>query len=1030
MVPKPTTASRRSGEISTGTSDLRPAVAYLRSLADMLGVATKLKQRFWRVTALAHVVALARDLEFVAQRHPGIATAPAASGWLNESCALLSSACDAGYEGPSVEAKLQRLKGLQRRWKPAEVEAWVRAANSATMHGTPRVVRTLACHLRQGDIERARELAKEREARGYRSKRGLSDALAAGVAMQRWSHGLAGPTATFVADVSDPEWAAKTFRPSVAMVAALATAGVRGRQQAQGILVQLPKTVQQEARMWLAVGVLRGGDAAAARAQLAQIRHGSWRDRALVEFVRYHSQVPADVGCIRQTANSELAAAWLRLITSAGSRALAATHMGCAALSAGAVDVATRYLRRALKACPSKPEVQMLAARLGAATGGDYQGPIHAALASLRGDCKQRRQSVRVAPPVGASLSSVGTVLRDLLSIWVTTKDSDVLAAIRRSWVAECMASPQVVRPLLIGNDLGGAQYSAVSSLVAAMPSVARLVVGDALRCTWLAERANAMDAGRALAKVASTLIPVSSEVGSTGAASEETAPDDVLAVTAVSVQKMQILGALCGPQWPGRPKHGALRVAFEEGSSLAPQSKASSRALTLAAKRRIILGLSPDADVEAKELVSSSLRILENLGGTREHDLLVDMVAFSLESPIRGEVLSALIRQAPRRAAVLLWQHFSELTHDRNSARRILRSLEDGGGIPKGWTAGWDQLLASLVQRHPECDTYAWWGGFAAAWWERHSRPLSLDGLAIIASEATAFPWETVVEFTRKARLSGSNLSDLAQRLERTDALFERLACSGGAAIPRAQGIAKDWWRSMFATASKMFEGPPHNVQEVISALGTTSSARREWEPEPFGFAEPVPLTGSTRQLRLLNKRRDILAYLRLTDSVSCCLSNAERTFPSWQTRRVATLWRDPLSFAFQVERLADGVATADGFVFGSFGISANRAVILLNGLYLNRQTANARSQVLAAIEEHWARPLGATGIGIATRYGGTGPLPAQYQRRSVRVRRSCGLAGPVNLYDDLKLENQEVTLSTDLMWKLWGPVEVVVGR
>src|SRR5262249_32970416 len=137
-----------------------------------------------------------------------------------------------------------------------------------------------------------------------------------------------------------------------------------------------------------------------------------------------------------------------------------------------------------------------------------------------------------------------------------------------------------------------------------------------------------------------------------------------------------------------------------------------------------------------------------------------------------------------------------------------------------------------------------------------------------------------------------------------------------------------------------------------------------------------PLPIEGEPSfELRYLDKRRDFLSYLRIADCVACCFSSQSAYYMSGlgTLRWVYRLWQDPLSFGFHVCRVSR--IEPCGFVFGGLGHDG-RPLLLLNGLYLKRQRASLRSNLLAAIEEQFARPLGILEIGVANRYAGRGVM------------------------------------------------------
>jgi hypothetical protein len=138
-------------------------------------------------------------------------------------------------------------------------------------------------------------------------------------------------------------------------------------------------------------------------------------------------------------------------------------------------------------------------------------------------------------------------------------------------------------------------------------------------------------------------------------------------------------------------------------------------------------------------------------------------------------------------------------------------------------------------------------------------------------------------------------------------------------------------------------------------------------------------------------------------------------------QTARwVLRLYKDPLSFAFHVERARTGEPV--GFVFGGFAL-APEPLLLLNGIYLRRQERKVRFAALDAIERTLARPLGLARIGIANCHGGRGELPEAFRqemKRATRLRALRGTDGELEtkLYDDIS-DTVNLPIDLELHWK-----------
>jgi tetratricopeptide (TPR) repeat protein len=209
--------------------------------------------------------------------------------------------------------------------------------------------------------------------------------------------------------------------------------------------------------------------------------------------------------------------------------------------------------------------------------------------------------------------------------------------------------------------------------------------------------------------------------------------------------------------------------------------------------------------------------------------------------------------------------------------------------------------------------------------------------------------------------------------------------------------------------------------VQDLLIGEGTEreNTLFAEWESHLQGvISEHEKLkergeAGKTKErtvlLRYLDKRADLVEMSRVADSAQCCFNS--KHYGHGAADWIAMLWKDPLSFAFQIEEYpATSPAKAIGFVFGSFGIKDGKPVVLLNGVYMEGKTDAAAQAILREIEQRFSRPLGAKAQIVATRYAGTSKMDPTYSNDSIEVTRLRALARYGNdpmgvIYDDLNV-------------------------
>ena len=429
-------------------------------------------------------------------------------------------------------------------------------------------------------------------------------------------------------------------------------------------------------------------------------------------------------------------------------------------------------------------------------------------------------------------------------------------------------------------------------------------------------------------------------------------------------------------------------------------------------------------------------LAMLRQLDGAAVADLAARLLAeCELTTPTRLDLLELVI--AARRAdiAPFVWACFAKLTAGGRDAVEVLERVERAGGVEAGTTEAWTRF--ALAASSPEAAS-TWWTAFVAGWTRALGRPASrrLLEAATTAMRAGALPNDgaTAAEQIVAGVARWTARDPLALFRRGSDDDLEWLVLASDPDPVPAWSV--DRWRKLVARLEAL--GPRDTgavdalVRRLPYATRATAEALVAGEAPTPELAAAVDL-GRGLELAYLDKRRDLLPYLRIADPVGCCFSShgphyegAMRT-SGWVIR----LHRDPLSYGFHVRRRDDGARV--GFVFGGFGM-VPEPTVLLNGVYLRRQDPAIRAAVLDAIERALARPLGFGLIGVAACHGGTGELPADYRfasRRGVRLR---ALLRPDSMpervvYDDISRAVNEQTLLALHYKSLGGPPAAASG-
>ena len=215
--------------------------------------------------------------------------------------------------------------------------------------------------------------------------------------------------------------------------------------------------------------------------------------------------------------------------------------------------------------------------------------------------------------------------------------------------------------------------------------------------------------------------------------------------------------------------------------------------------------------------------------------------------------------------------------------------------------------------------------------------------------------------------------------------------------------------------------------------SMVTVPQVRSLWNRLRAG-AHPVsdgahPWLGGARWLEHIHKRDHARRFFFLAHPVRCCFAPGGghwRTHARW----LAQMWWDPCVVAFHVVNRGPSAPRAEGFVFANLGDVGGGPVLLVNGVYLQRQARGLRTRVLETLERSVAEPLGLRWMGVAARNGGMGPLPDGYafERRVFRRWRPLVHHGqPVtSVYDDI---GTLANASTDAGGLWWKPVMAAGG-
>jgi hypothetical protein len=441
-------------------------------------------------------------------------------------------------------------------------------------------------------------------------------------------------------------------------------------------------------------------------------------------------------------------------------------------------------------------------------------------------------------------------------------------------------------------------------------------------------------------------------------------------------------------------------RALDDEGVALSSDAGRRRRVLIDVARSSLRSALRDPAAVPA-EVVETRLRTLVHLGG----ELGADAIGKSLASlPVRGvtstRAIEALCKLEPRAASAIVLGRLAEMRAGGVEIDQVLAVAEQHGGLDAGFARAFTAAHRNLVRALGGEQTDDWLTGFLSAWRERFGRlpgAAALDGLA----ERTHVPvvpaslWE---DFAALAIIhAGDSHVERARRLATDEALLF------GLQLARPERIAPDlkpWslleWRKRLSYAAS---GVSVNTS-AVHRFARLHGYRAQFEALARGDLSALGVTGAhltsdgqELRIRLLDKRADILTYLRFADAtVRTCFRSSSSFYESPRYMTIDGLvdvWKDPLTFCFQIERRIGDRFVACGFCFGGFAELADELAILVNGIHVRPNSPAIRRDIVAMLEQNLCHPLGIEQLGIGCAHSARGPLPAGYEPRQVRLRR-----------------------------------------
>ena len=457
-------------------------------------------------------------------------------------------------------------------------------------------------------------------------------------------------------------------------------------------------------------------------------------------------------------------------------------------------------------------------------------------------------------------------------------------------------------------------------------------------------------------------------------------------------------------------------RALYDEGSVWGATPR---RLGIVTAARACLRGAVEQADWDPA-LVECRARTLGFLGGTLAREALESVVAQAGDSgylPRLVEALCWIDREAARRAVIVRACAPRDTADPR--LRELLSLVELYRGLPRGFARTWCEtarvlgtrlgerrartFLAEVVELHgnPDPSLLAWIAVRAVG---DLPDARSVLGAANESCEALSRVWPV----------------EAARRLADDAVLRETmLLVRGVRAVTRERRWTAAQWASVLARAASPATGVIERgvVRRCARLLRCDEARLFAGDLVGLGAHREHEIDNGAYRVRLLQKRADILQYLRFADvPVANCYHS-----DSYGESDVIAVWKDPLSLCVWIER-ADG--RPHGFAFGNFvELATGDLALAVNGMYLARQRLEVRTAVLRAIERMVCVPLGIRHLGVGNQFAGRGPFPIDYRwgRVSGTRLRALRIAGALvtDTSDDIS-HHVNVPEVLGLHWKV----------
>jgi len=464
-------------------------------------------------------------------------------------------------------------------------------------------------------------------------------------------------------------------------------------------------------------------------------------------------------------------------------------------------------------------------------------------------------------------------------------------------------------------------------------------------------------------------------------------------------------------------------RAHYDEALALSSAAPARRRVLITVAQACLRAALA-NPDEWSTDVVAARLRTLGHLGGRLAVDAICKaLVTLPMHPSLTPLALDTLCKLDALAARSFVLARAHELHAANIDLARLMQLLEQHAAVPRGVWRAFAAARRALAEQ--QIAPLPWIAELLALLHGRVDALLRvLDGVSTYTT-IPASPRTLLAEIEDVPRgLVARDHSTIARELAADTSLLEALLLARPANVdPKMRAWSMDEWRGLLRQATDYATVHVPQVARFVRKVD-----RRHWydalrgaDLAQLGVASTTTfhVRGTEYRLRLLDKRLDILTYLRFADvpARSCFRSDSDYRLAG----DTIEAWKDPLTFCCHVERGEHRHPC--GFLFGSFAAVGDQPALVMNSLHVRPNDGELRIQVLHAFERAICEPLAITRIGIANDHGGRGQLPASYAARSITIVRFRALArngcALVQTYDDISDRLNEPVQVEALYWR-----------